>query len=310
MKTLLTILALTIAACSAECGVQVHSTSDDALATAIGHALVRACPIGDDPADARARDACADKLGALSVLAAAQVEPFIWGGQQAGYALERGTTRFNARVWRRLYASTFMYGRDFTVERVGAQTILHMPVTFRGAMPAGEYPYPFWHSTKKWDAYSYATTMHLVIEGGRVLGVLRGAAQDPARPKTSHTWDGAWGTPRAALFAYALSAGNPHALALDLAYRALEARMREHGCDRCHAPDNKGKADQLELLVYPAQALAGRHDIVAQVADESMPPARGGADAGIADLAARETLLGLARAFADAGDAALAWEVP
>lgn len=285
-----------------------HDT-DSVLATALGHALARACPPGDDPADARARDACADKLGSLGILAAAQVEPFVWGGQQgSGYALARGTTRFNARVWRRLYASTFMFSRDFTTERVGAQTILHVPVTFRGALPAGEYPYPFWHSAKKWDAYSYATTMHLVIEGGRVLGGLRGAAQDPARPKTSHTWDGAWGTPRTALFAYALSAGNPHALALDLAYRALEARMREHGCPRCHAPDNKGKADQLELLVYPAQALAGRHDIVAQVADESMPPSHDGADAGITDPAARSRLLELARAFADAGDAALAWE--
>lgn len=283
---------------------------DDALATAIGHGLVRACPLGDDPADEHARDACADKLGDLAILRDAMAEPFIWGGQQGtGYALERGTTRFDSRVWRRLYASTFMFGSSFTVELAGEQTILHMPVRFRGAMPPGAYPYPFWHSAKKWDAYSYATTIHLVLERGRVVGALRGAVQDTARAKAPHAWDGAWPWSRVSLYSYLLSPGNPHALALDTAYRALEARMREHGCPNCHAPDNNGKAPQLELLVYPNQALGGRHDIVAQLENDAMPPADvNGPDPGIADPVERTRLLELARQFALTGDATLTWE--
>lgn len=180
--------------CNTRCAAPARD-ADRVLAVSIGQALARACPLGEDPADEHVRDVCADRLGTLEVLAAAQVEPFIWGGQGAGYSLERGTTQFDARVWRRLYASTFMFSPRWTVEAVGAQTILHVPVTFRGAMPAGAYPYPFWHSEKKWNAYTYATAMHLVIEHGRVLGALRGSAQDQTRPKTAHTWDGVWDAP-------------------------------------------------------------------------------------------------------------------
>jgi hypothetical protein len=151
-------------------------------------------------------------------------EPFLWGGQPSvgKYAIDKGTTRFNARVWRRLYAATFMFDACFSVEQVDAQTILHVPVQFRGAMPTGAYPYPFWHSQKKWDAYSYATTIHFVIENGRVIGALRGASQDTTRQKTPHAWDGQWGTPRVSLYAYLLSETNPFATRLDDSYRALE----------------------------------------------------------------------------------------
>jgi hypothetical protein len=293
-----------------------HRPPDTVLADELGHALVDACPADDDASDEAARDRCADRLTSLDVLRDSMVEPFIWGGQAGAdsYSLDKGTSRFNPRVWRRMYLSTFMFGERFEVERIGTQTILHVPVWFRGAMPAGAYPYPFWHSAKKWDAYSYATTIHFVIEHGRVLGALRSTAQDTSRPVTAHTWDGRWrwddgAQPHVSLYSYLFARGNPHVAELDTSYRDLEAGLRAHRCTTCHAPDNQGRSQQLELFVYPNQALAGRHDIVAQLLDDQMPPANDlGVPEGIADESDREHMLDLARSFERAGDRALAWE--
>jgi mono/diheme cytochrome c family protein len=228
-----------------------------------------------------------------------------------------GTNKFNARVWRRLYLSTFMFGTDYKIEQVADYTVLHVPMTFRHEMPIGAYPYPFWHSANKWDAYSYATTLHLIIHSGTVIGALRSTDQDRTRPKTPHNWDGLWrweqgGTqqPYVALYDYLLSKDNPFAARLDDTYRVLEARMRANNCQACHAPDNQGKSQQLEFFVYPAQALAGRHDIITQLELNEMPPVDNtlGLAAGIADTGERDHLLRLARDFRDAGDNALEWE--
>src|SRR5207302_2405230 len=83
------------------------------------------------------------------------------------------------------------------VQTCALPILLHMPVRFRGAMSTGAYPYPFWHSEKKWDAYNYATTIHFVIQNGGIPGALRGTEQDKVRPKVAHTWDGLWQIGRA-----------------------------------------------------------------------------------------------------------------
>jgi hypothetical protein len=293
--------------------------ADDQLATAIANGLAAACPIGSDPSDEAARNDCAGKLTDLAPLRDAMREPFIWGGQAAGsgYRLDKSTNKFNARVWRRLYLSTFMFGADFSTEQIADYTILHVPITFRGSMPIGAYPYPFWHSNNKWESYSYSTTVHFIIQNGQVLGALRASDQDKTRPKTPHAWDGLWRweqggveMPYVALYDYLLSKGNPHAARLDETYRALEDRMRKNNCQACHAPDNQGQSQQLEFFVYPSQALAGRHDIITQIQNNEMPPKDNtlGLAAGIADATERQQLLSLARDFEAAGDQALSWE--
>lgn len=289
------------------------------LAASIAKGLAEACPVGDDPADEAARNDCSAKLTELAVLRDAMREPFIWGGQAqgAGYRLDKSTNKFNARVWRRMYLSTFMFGEDFTTEEIADYTVLHVPVTFRHAMPIGAYPYPFWHSNSKWDSYSYSTTIHFILQNGEVIGALRSAERDTTRPKTPHTWDGLWQweqggarMPYVSLYDYLLSKDNPHATQLDDTYRALEARMRRNNCQACHAPDNQGASQQLEFFVYPNQALAGRHDIVTQLTNNQMPPKDNtlGMTAGIADSTERDLLVRLARDFEAAGDRALAWE--
>ena len=293
--------------------------ADHDLATSIAKGLVAACPAGSSPADEAARNDCAGKLTELGVLRDAMREPFIWGGQAAGagYRLDTSTNKFNARVWRRMYLSTFMFGSDYTIEQIADTTVLHMPITFRGAMPAGAYPYPFWHSAKKWDSYNYATTVHFILQNGQVVGALRSSDQDATRPRVAHSWDGLWQweqggvqMPYVSIYDYLLSKGNPYADKLDDSYRALEGRMRQNNCQACHAPDNQGNSAQLEFFVYPNQALVGRHDIITQLTKNEMPPKNNtlGLVAGIADTAERDLLLKLARDFETAGDDALAWE--
>ncbi|HEY0480062.1 MAG TPA: hypothetical protein VGD37_21225 [Kofleriaceae bacterium] len=311
--TYTTLVVALLAACS------TSPPADNELATSIAKGLAAACPAGADPADEAARNDCAGKLTELAVLRDAMREPFIWGNQAAGagYRLDMSTNKFNARVWRRMYLSTFMFGSDFTTEQVADYTVLHVPVTFRGAMPTGAYPYPFWHSAKKWDAYNYTTTIHFVIQHGTVTGALRSLEQDTARPKLAHTWDGLWqweqdgvNMPYVSLYDYLLSKGNPFAGQLNDTYRALEARMRQNNCQACHAPDNQGMSQQLEFFVYPNQALVGRHDIIAQLTRNEMPPKDNTLHlpAGIPDAAERDLLTGLARDFETAGDKALEWE--
>lgn len=321
------LVALVLVSCDASATLtgppQTPSTTRDhateQLATSIARGLAAACPLGADPADEGARNDCADKLTELGVLRNTMHEPFIWGGQAtgAGYRLDTNTSKFNARVWRRMYLSTFMFGSNFKVEQVGISTVLHVPVAFRYALPIGAFPYPFWHSDKKWNSYSYATTIHFILQGGQVVGALRSSEQDVTRPKTVHDWNGLWTwaqgsaqMPYVSLYEYLLSRGNPLEARLNKAYRALEARMRQHSCPVCHAPDNLGSAAQLEFFVYPNQALAGRHDIVTQLTRNAMPPPANalGVPAGIADPKERALLLQLAREFEAAGDQALAWE--
>jgi hypothetical protein len=246
-------------------------------------------------------------------------EPFMWGNQPAGggYRLDKSSNKFNARVWRRMYLSTFMFGSDFTIEQVADTTVLHIPVTFRGAMSAGAYPYPFWHSAKKWDAYNYTTTIHFILHDGQAIGALRSLEQDTTRPKVAHTWDGLWQwkqggvqMPYVSIYNYLLSKDNPYTGQLNEAYRALEARMRQNNCQACHAPDNQGNSAQLEFFVYPNQALTGRHDIVTQLTKDEMPPPDNTLNlaGGIQDPAERDLLIRLARDFESAGDVALGWE--
>ena len=313
MKSAYTLaLVVLSAACTAKA-----TDPDVVLATSIAKGLVEACPAGVSPASEAARNDCAAKLTDFATLRNAMREPFIWGGQTAGYTLDTKTNKFNARVWRRMYLSTFMFGSNYSIEQVGDSTVLHMPITFRGAMSTGAYPYPFWHSEKKWNAYSYATTIHFIIQNGVMVGALRGAEQDTTRPRVAHTWDGLWRwqqggvqMPYVSIYEYLLSKDNPHTKELNDSYRALEARMRQHNCHACHAPDNQGESAQLEFFVYPNQALAGRHDIVTQLEANEMPPEDNTLHlpAGITDPAERDLLLQLARDFEVAGDDALAWE--
>ncbi len=286
---------------------------DAELARQLGEQLAVACPMAPAGYES-ARLACVDALAKMALLRDTMEEPFLWGGHSADKPLdlyENHLTRFNPLVWRKMYASLFMFGSDYRIEAVGTQTVLHVPYAFRGALDAGSYPYPFWHSKGKWDSYQLAKELVLFIEDGKLLGGMRSAEQDKTRPSVEHTFDGnwTWNTPEGIpmpstmLYSNLFSASNPMIPALDRTFRALEERARKQNCNGCHSPDNAAKVSQLVLLNYPNQAIYARNAIVAELDGLTMPPSNG-----VQDATERQALLALAREFQAVAEQALKLE--
>jgi hypothetical protein len=284
----------------------------------IAAAIVEACPLAH-PTDGKARDACGEQLAQSEILRTRMREPFLWGGQKAAgdYELENSpSNRFNPLVYRKIYLSLFMFEKNYRVERVGDLAILRLPTHFRGQLDAGEYPYPFWHSDEKWDAYNYSTELIFVYKDGKLKGGFRSAVMDRSRPKAAKTWDHQWhwfsptagheagqAQPRVTLYASLFSPANPHVKDLDYAYRKLALGFNQFKCFECHTPANDAKMNMLEFFNYPNQALAGRNRIISVLEENSMPPLDG-----IASPRDRQTMLELARDFKRIADEALAFE--
>ena len=297
---------------------QSPGLAGQALASALGDVLSRLCP-PDALEDPAARTRCADALTQDATLRGSMQQAYLrWGAQSPGAGLNLGasnTTLFDPLVWRRLYLSTFAFPGGSRVEQVGERFVARVPVVFRNALDAGEYPYPFWHSQPKWQSYERTQELLIFVEREAVVAVLRSEVQDPARSHVAREWDGRWQwnsargeEPRVALFGYLFSAGNPHVAPLEVAFRTFSEKQRVAACTTCHNPSNPSKINPLEFFNYPNQALTGRHDLVAVLAKNRMPPSVEGAEPGIADPRYRGELLGLARDFAALGDRALAWE--
>ncbi len=310
-----------------ECaGEQVGKTSPvftkgkPSLQERIAREFAAASPL-TDPGDAHARDAAAAKLVDCRDFRAAVGEKVVWGGfdpvkgyDPKGYLL----TEFEPIVWLKLYASTIMFTGEHVVRREGPYTVLDMKARFRSKLDAGEYPYPFWHSARKWQGYLDLDSVALVFEGRKIVTAYRVTKADPTKPMVERPWDGNWrwtdangmAQPRVTLFSYMFGEDNPHRERVDLAYRKFEEKYRALDCQSCHAPDNKGKSKELYMMTYPNQALIGRHRLVQILKDNKMPPEdpEQHQAAGIADDAVRADLIRLAQAFAAEADAAVEFE--
>jgi hypothetical protein len=294
--------------------------SDAKLAKRIARDLAAASPLAA-PDDAAAHRLSAEKLARLESLREAMAEPFLWGGQRPGRGYkpeDSHLTTMSPLVWRQMYLSLFMFTGEHQIEQADGYTVLHLPGQFRNQLDPGAYPYPFWHAKKKWENYERAAKVILVLDQGKIVAGFRSAQEVDGRPQVTHHWDGLWtwqdasgaAMPYVTLFRSLFSETNPHVAELETTYRALEEVAREQRCMHCHSPDNIGRANPLALLNYPNQALSTRHELVHELQENTMPPANEeeGHPAGIADAAARKRLLELARAFAKAGDRALAHE--
>jgi hypothetical protein len=221
------------------------------------------------------------------------------------------TTTFNPLVLRRVYLSTYMFSGESKIERKGDITVIHLPARFRNQLDSGSFPYPFWHSEKKWDSYQKTTEILLMMENGKIKGGLRSAEKDKSRQVSIREWDGQWSwksnngqqDPKVSLYKSLFSQTNPHVKELDKSYRAFEVKMREHSCTVCHNPSNTQEMNPLLLLNYPNQALALRHETLARIKSKTMPPPKG-----ITDDKELNTMIKLASEFAKIGDKALAYE--
>src|SRR5262249_15175930 len=228
-RTLSARLALLARALLALCGAALPSANDDvALAQKIAQGLIAACPLAD-PGDEKARDASAEKLAKFALLRDSISDPIYWGGHTAGASYDPGDsqlTLFNPFVWRRMYLSLFMFPGSYQIERADPYIVLHLPYQFRNQLDMGAYPYPFWHSKKKWDSYQLATELLLIFEDGKIIAAYRSENQDKKRPYVAHQWDGRWRwtngkgqeQPYVSLYSYLFSPDNPHVSRLDAAY--------------------------------------------------------------------------------------------
>jgi hypothetical protein len=302
------------------CGMCAGCTEEKMpLADEIATELIALCPPADR-GDVVARNQCAGRLAKLAVLQESMSEPFRWGQQGDGnsHRLEdNNSTSFNPFVWRSIYLPLLMWTGTYTVENVDGVTVLSMPYQFRNALDAGEYPYPFWHSKKKWDDYQISANMLFIFRDGKLIGALRSAEKREDNPVISRDWDGQWhwvddrgnAQPHVSLYKYLLSPSNPHAERLDTAFRALESDLRLESCLACHSPDNGSKMNPLELFSYPNQALLARHTIVQQLEVNTMPPApTPDTSPGMLDEVKRQSVIKLAKEFEAAADEALRYE--
>jgi hypothetical protein len=295
-------------------GIALPATLDDVeLADRLAQELLAACPLAT-PDDQKARDASADRLTGSGFLRERMSELFFWGPHLAGRSYDPAQnplTRFNSFIWRRMYLSLLMFEPDYQIERVGSFTLLHMPVRFRNGLDPGSYPYPFWHSSRKWESWQFTIQIVFVLGDGQVLGAYRSEREDRRRAIVPHRWDGRWQwtsstgqpLPRVSLYTYLFSVENPRVARLETAYRALETEARAQNCFVCHSPTNAANMNPLRLLNYPNQALTERHAVVQQLEANLMPP-----NEGIVDEAERRKMLALAEEFAATGDQALNYE--
>jgi hypothetical protein len=312
-------LTLLLGSCTPAQGVD-KMPDDVALATQVSDALMEECPAAAAN-DEVARHLCAARLTDDKFVAGVMQEPFLWGGRKPGTSYhpeESPMNKFNVFVWRRMYLSLLMFTGERTIEQTSdGLTVVHLGYQFRNGLDMGSYPYPFWHSKKKWDSYELSKEFLMIFQNGKWVGAMRGADLDPARPHVAHVWSGQWHweagsqqQPYVSLYSYLFSKANPHVERIDTAYRALSEGLRNQSCFMCHSPDNYAQSTKLEFFNYPNQALYARNDIITDLQNNAMPPAANtlGLPKGIASDADRQELLTLARAFKVAGDDALAFE--
>lgn len=301
------------------------------LAERIARQVIEASPLAD-PASAAARDEAAERLARCSDLIGAAPGKILWGGfhpQQGydprAYRLNESSpldfyqlSEFNPVVWAKLYLSTFMFTGTYEITEQGDFTVLALDCQFRRGLDPGEYPYPFWHSPNKWTAYVHAEQVLMIFETGRLVASMRRSPPPESLRLVKRRWDAEWTwtdaagnpQPRVALFSYLFSPDNPHIAELDASYRALEEQFRANNCITCHAPDNRGKINDLLLLNYPNQSLIMRRTLVTVLEANEMPPGDpiAGEPKGIQDRRVHRTLIELARDFERKADAAFAFE--
>ena len=300
---------------SAQAGAAAKPSLQERIATQ----FAQASPLAD-PGDANARDLAATRLVKCQDFLTAVGERLLWGGCEPVKGYDPNTyslTEFDPLVWLKLYGSTLMFTGEFAVKTSGQFSVLELMAKFRSNLDPGDYPYPFWHSTKKWQAYLDLAALCVVFREERIVAVYRVANSDPTKLSTERKWDGKWlwtdvsgnQQPRVALFTYMFGPDNPHRVSVDEAYRRLEKQFRTHDCTSCHAPDNAGKAKALLLLNYPNQSLFARRTLLQTLENNEMPPEDSSKhQSGIADEEQRAELIQMTRIFVKEADAAVAFE--
>jgi hypothetical protein len=257
----------------------------DKHAAALAASLAQACPMAAAD-DAAAHEACRRHIG-KGADAAMREYSFLWGGDQPGVALkEKNTTIFRGDLFQDLYLSLYMFTGNYKVSTAKDGTkVIAVQAYFRNGLPPGNYPYPFWHSDKKWGAYEKSNEVRFYYgEDGKIRFAGRSdAGSETQRGRYAHvqppafagnwTWTDAQGArqPAVSLFSTNYSADNPHVAALDSAYRKFALTLRDGDCVGCHSPDGHKKMHTLTLLQTPMHAASNIDEVLREVRSNKMP---------------------------------------
>jgi hypothetical protein len=270
--------------CASTVNAAARPTMTEALAVTLAKSLASVCPVVAYN-DEAAFLACGKALRKMAL----PLEPAIaWGGDQPDKQIKKkGLTHFNSQVFQTLYLPLFTFtGRWSLDEDKRSHTpIIRVEAYFRNALPSGDFPYPFWHSSDKWKAYETANELRFYIDAkGQAFLVTRDAAgneegRGPFAPVTPPAFDGNWQwrdangnlQPHASLFTARYSQSNPYLPQLDKAYRSFALRIRDESCLDCHTPANKAEADRLVLLQTPLHAAGEINNVIKAVQTKEMP---------------------------------------
>jgi hypothetical protein len=253
-------------------------------AEALAASLAAACPLGhyDDEA---AFEACGRTLRTIGLPFGPAVA---WGGDQPDRQIKKkGLTHINSQVFRAMYLPLFSFtGRWSLDEDQRSHTpIVRVEAYFRNALPTGDFPYPFWHSADKWNAYEVANELRFYLDpNGMAFVVTRDAAgSNDRRGAYAHVnppvFDGAWQwrdadgnqQPRVSLFAARYSQSNPILPDLDKTYRSFALRIRDESCLNCHTPINRAESERLVLLQTPQHAAGEIDNVIKAIKSGEMP---------------------------------------
>jgi hypothetical protein len=320
-----------IAACCLALALEAHAQTTDeprlrieATIRQLALELPAVCPLAH-PGDQKAFDDCRQALFQDSTLRRYVNTILLWGRPKPGETLKDTTlTQFAPEVWTGLYAPLFMFDGTWHLTYDEGEQLYQarLGVLFRNSLDPGQYPYPFWHSAKKWNDYQKANTLVLWLspQSGRiVVGQFTndghehpGLKSEPISPppfEGQWMWTDASGNtqPAPTLFQGLFSNDNPYLRTLEPAYRELANAMRTGHCNDCHVPNNPGGMSRLVLLQTPVHAASEIKRLMRSVRDNEMP-----IDDTLLyheiDPDTRAALLDYGVVFEDLVDAARAWE--
>jgi hypothetical protein len=283
----------------------------DEMAATLAANLARVCP-QSAYGDAAAFKTCSTALSQATFLPL--TDAILWGGDQASQPIKkRHLTHFNTAVFRSMYLPLMTFTGKWTLGHDDRENldIVRVEAFFRNDLAAGEYPYPFWHSADKWNAYETMNQVNFYLNAdGKIFVVTRGDAGSNAGKGTyTHVahepfqkgqwqWTDESGKPQpeVTLFSARYQTSNPHTQRLDQTYRAFASEMRAASCDGCHNPSNPAHSDALTLLQTPAHAAGEIDRVIKEVQEGTMPQDELGLRKDI-DPTLRAAILRTAQAF-------------
>jgi len=296
------------------------------LAAGIASELARICPAAQ-PGDQAAFDRCRQGLFRDSRLKSALSPVVMWGRvhKDPNASLKQSQmTQFAPDVLTGMYIPLFMFNGKHTVEYDEREKffLVKLEVAFRNRLAPGEFPYPFWHSSDKWNTYQGANTVLLrfdpktakvkvaqFTDRGATAPIVRSDPIDPGKFDGLWMWTDAQGItqPQVTLFDGLFRRDNPYLQNLDSAYRTLALKMRDGQCDTCHVPNNPNEMKRLVLLQTPAHAAGEIKRLMKSVRQDRMPLDDTGIEQPL-DPKLKNALLQSGEAFDKLVDAAKDWE--